>query len=576
MTQHRAFSLKSLLSRALPAFSIVAALLLLPADGALASTEGRLKVLLLDYHEPIEHDVLLSHLCVEPCTTSAGCPRELVAKGVDYFSDDLAVYRPRYLGQSARFVVQAYKDKEIDLLSISGHHASGFSGEFGRGSFHTTKLAGALRGLDGREGFFTSPGMVMLQGCWTDVKSGFEGDPIEYVRHIVEDTAVRDGQAGRLLAAIQQIAGEDEAYRDLFPNACILGYKGTQIPGGLAEIYGQTNNLFRAVEELIEGESRDAKFSFAQARRSAETLDQLVRDIDRECGGRGWPCNLCSQDEDYYTPLAASVIRALAAERDRLSAGRTRPKGEALALERQLEDNALYANVRWSCSTAPTSTAPRFPEPIDRGPHLELFMQLLMMDLGEIRGAERQRIESELVHLLGATDIVDEATRDRLRQTQIRPEGTAWRRAFYERTLRGLSTFRQRDFYDFLSTIGCRPCFREVLTPETPRQLRENAASQLRPRLGPEIYRLALGDTSARVRRLAASRLAPGLPPELADLALGDADARVVAAAQKALAEAPPEARVPLESQVPVESQALPEAQASPVERGAASPPRRE
>ncbi|MEM1178974.1 MAG: hypothetical protein AAGM22_11565 [Acidobacteriota bacterium] len=492
----------------------------------------RLTALLLDYHAPIEHDVLQSFLCVEPCTASAGCPEELRRNGVDFWNEDLALYRPAYLGQSARFVVQAYMNKGVDLLSISGHHASGFSGEFGRGSFHTTELARQLRDLPGRDDFFTDPAMVMLQGCWTDVKSGFVGDPIDYVRHIVEDTSVRAGQSQRLLAAIQQIAGEDEAYRELFPNACILGYQGTQIPGGLAEIYGQTSALFRGIAGL-RGQELAPKYSITEARRTPGALEQLVREVDKECGGSGWPCNLCKRDPEHYRPVARAVFEALRSERGRLLSGSSRGAPAAKGLETVLEQSSLYANARWSCSTAAPGTPPSYPEPIDRAPHLGLFMELLMVDLGEIRGDQRRRIESELVHLLGATE-VDGETRRKLREQQQSDAGTAWRRHFTAGTLAGLSSFRQRDFYDFLSEIGCDTCFAEVFADGVPQPRRENAASQLRPRLGPEIYRMALGDPSPRVRLLAASRLTPTLGEDLYAMAAGDSDPRVPKAAAEA------------------------------------------
>ena len=308
-----------------------------------ADKTNHLRALLLDYNEPIEHDVLQSFLCVEPCTTSNGCPDELRRDGVDFWNDELALYRPAYLGQSAAFVVRAYKDKGIDLLSISGHHASGFSGELGRGSFYTTKLVHQLKGLEGRDGFFTSPAMVLLQGCWTDVKSGFSGDPIDYVRHIVEDTQVRAGQSERLLAAIQQIAGEDEAYRELFPNACILGYQGTQIPGGLAEIYGQTSAFLRGVAGLGTADAGanapPAKDSVIEARRNAGELDELVRQIDRECGPAGWPCNLCKRDPQHYQPLADSLADALRAERRRRDRNQRARYGVVAEHQRQRRDH---------------------------------------------------------------------------------------------------------------------------------------------------------------------------------------------------------------------------------------------
>lgn len=510
----------------------IAALLLgLGSPAPLTAQDGAdaaLNVLLLDYHAPIEHDVLLSHLCVEPCTRSGGCPDELVRRGVDYWSDDLTVFRPQYLGRNARFVVDIYKERDIDLLSISGHHASGFSGDMGRGAFDTEKLAKQLRNLPGRDAFFTDPSVVMLQGCWTDVKSGFDGDPIEYVRHIIEDTTVRAGESSRLLAAVQQIAGNEEAYRDLFPNACILGYQGTQVPGGLLEIYGQVNGWLRGLAEP----EIEPKFSIMEARRTAAGMDEMVRRVDKECAPRGWPCNLCAKDPAYYRPLKDALLRFLRAEDRRLASGSTRSTAAARGLERRLEDASLYANSRWSCSDQPTDTPPVLPEPLDRGPYLEMFIDLLMVDFGAIEGEVRYRIESELIHMLGNVP-APEAVRARLRDRMESEAGQAWRRKIAQTTLPRLSTFRQRSFFEFLGEIGCEPCFEQAFDPATPRLLRENAAAGLHPRLGREVYERALADKSARVRRLATSRIGLELGEDLFVRMSRDADPKVQAAAQK-------------------------------------------
>ena len=519
-----------------------------------AAADDRLNVLLLDYHAPIEHDVLLSHLCVEPCTRSNGCPQELIQQGVDFWSDEFAVYRPGYLGSDAGFVVGIYKDREIDFLSISGHHASGFSGDFGKGRFYLDELAYVLRNTPGRDAFFTTPSFVMLQGCWTDVKSGFDGDPIEYVRHIIEDTSVRAGESARLLAAIQQMAGEEDAYRDLFPNACILGYDGTQVPGGLLEIYGQVNNFLRGLRGFVDGgEAPAARFQIREARRNG-SMDELNRTVDRECLPRGWPCNLCRSDASYR-PLASALADALRLERRRLADDRVRDASSSRRMESAFEAVSLYNNSSWACSTAPPSTPPVYPQPIDRAPYLETFLQLLMVDLGQIRGDARHRIEAELVHLLGSTEL-DPNTRTRLRHRLTDEKGEAWRQSFMEETLPQLSTFRQRDFFDFAAEVVCEQCFDGIFSADpdrrSPRVVRENAASQLRPGLGRDLYERALTDTSPRVRWLAATRLDSSLGPEVLDLARRDDDERVRDAVQTALAppverETPPPARTPTE-----------------------------
>ena len=498
----------------IPAAALTAAVLLTLA--AMPAIADPLDVLLLDYHAPIEHDVLLSHLCVEPCTRAKGCPEDLIRKGVDFWSGDFTVYRPQYLGRSARFVVDVYKDRDIDLLSISGHHASGFSGDLGRGAFDTEKLAAQLRDLPGREDFFTDPAVVMLQGCWTDVKSGFDGDPIEYVRHIIEDTTVRAGESERLLAAVQQIAGNEEAYRELFPNACILGYRGTQVPGGLLEIYGQVNGFLRGLEledqpgeDGIEAEPRAAKFSFSEARASKQAMADMVKEVDRECAPLGWPCNLCKKDPEYYRPAKDALVGFLRADQARRHAGEQRSRGEASTLEHRLESASLYANTSWSCSDVPVDTPPIFPEPLDREPYLETFVDLLMIDFGQISGDVRFRIESELIHLLGSVATTPEV-RGRLLHRMESEAGKLWRHHVGQDLLPRLSTFRQRDYFDFLAEIGCTSCFEGIFSPEVPRVLRENAASQLKPRLGRALYETAISDPSPRVRRLVTSKIGPG------------------------------------------------------------------
>ncbi|MEL7062090.1 MAG: hypothetical protein AAGN46_18835, partial [Acidobacteriota bacterium] len=132
----------------------------------------------------------------------------------------------------------------------------------------------------------------------------------------------------------------------------------------------------------------------------------------------------------------------------------------------------------------------------------------------------------ELVHLLGATTLAQD-TRDLLLARLSTLDGAAWRETFLADELPRFSTFRQRDFFDFLAEIGCRDCFDQALDPTGSRIVRENAASQLRPSLGREPYEQALADPSARVRRLAASRLEPTLGRDLIDRAARDENEKV-------------------------------------------------
>ena len=134
-----------------------------------------------------------------------------------------------------------------------------------------------------------------------------------------------------------------------------------------------TSAFLRGVAGLSSADSGahapPAKYSVIEARRNAGELDELVRQIDRECGPAGWPCNLCKRDPQHYQPLADSLADALRAERRRLDTGTPRARAAASSLEQRLEDASLYANVRWSCSTYAPATPPIYPQPIDRAPH---------------------------------------------------------------------------------------------------------------------------------------------------------------------------------------------------------------
>jgi hypothetical protein len=492
-------------------------LLLAPAAAAVEPVPpgpaDRLKVLLLDYNAPEEHDVVQSYLCVDPCTREGGCPDALVRDGADSWSDAFLVYRPRYMGRDARFVVDVYKQRGIDLLSISGHHASGFSGEYRRGLFETDKLRRHLDGSVGAAGFFTSPAMVMLHGCRTDVKSKFDGDPVEYLLHVIDETRVREDEFERLMAAVQQIGGVQQAYRDLFPNACLLGYRGTQTPGGRYEIYRQVDRFLRLLAQAArllpagEGGEVAPRISFTDSGSYAEA----ARRVDAECPG-GWPCNLCRRDPDYYGPLADALERFLRRERVRIhELGRTRGAAEARQIESALESASFYSNTRWSCSSAEPGTAPVWPDPVDESPFGRLFLRLLWLDLLETLQPDQQRLlQRELVHRLG-TITFREIDRIELRAWIKAPQHWQILQDFLQGPLLTMSSWRQRDFFAFLANVGCTRCLELAFADGVASILRENAASRFVPELGEGLYRRALADADPRVRAAAAERLGPEL-----------------------------------------------------------------
>ena len=505
---------------------------------AAAATAEPLRVLLLDYHAPTEHDVLLSHLCVQRCTEANGCPEAYRLDGVDYFSDDFIVYRPGYLGQNASFIVDIYKDRRIDLLSFSGHHASGFSGERGRGRFDTEMLGRDMPEVDGAARFFTQPTLVMLQGCRTDVKSTFAGDPMEYVLHVIHDTQVRGTDFERLMAAVQQIGGVQEAYRDLFPNACILGYEGTQTPGGRLEIYGQIHAWMRGLAHV--GKAADeippSKFDLAKAFKTRDGIKSTNREVERECR-RGWPCDLCRADGATYTPLKNALAAWLKRQQKRVHLdARQLPAERRQALESSLEQTSFYANSSWSCDARPPGTEPIWPDPVDESPFGRLYIELLLRDFENFTADQQRELRAELVHRMGRIEF-QEIDAIELRAWLHGPDqwGHFW--DFVKQPLLHMSTFRQQDFFAFLSALECRDCFTKVFA-ELPSIQRENAALKLRPSLGAEVYRAALADVHPRVRQRAASRLDAAMAPDILQIATQHADAEVRRRAIEALSAA--------------------------------------
>ena len=511
-------------SRALALRALAAALGVASALAAPPPVHAeRARVLLLDYFADDEHDVLQSFLCVEPCTEAAGCPESLRREGADFWSDDYVVFRPEVEGR-ARAIIERFDDKSIDLLSISGHHASGFSsGADGTARFDTERLGRDLADVTGAEPFFTRPAMVMLQGCRTDVESSFTGDPREYIHHVIEETDVRRNEFDRLMAAVQQIGGVQQAYRSLFPNACIAGYSGTQAPGGRFEIYFQVTGWLRALQALRSaGVEAPKRFDPSTARGSSAAFQALNRKVEAECPN-GWPCNLCARDAAYYRPLARVFASELIANR-RVLAKTGRSARGAKSLETALEAGSFYGNTTWSCSSGTPVATPEYPEPVDESPFARTFAELLLLPFGTLTESERARLHEELVHRLGGIELLpaDQNELDAwLTANSSRVED------FIQGPLRTYSTFRQRDFFRLLSRAGCSPCFASVFKPDSSPLLRQNAAATLLPILGSTPYESALRDPDPRVRRAAAARLDPALDPALFDRVRRDPDPSV-------------------------------------------------
>jgi hypothetical protein len=492
---------------------------------ALGAERVRARVLLLDYFAEVEHDVLQSFLCVEPCTERAGCPESLRSQGVDYWSDDFVVFRPKVEG-NARSIVERFRATNVDLLSLSGHHSSGFSGGPEGARFDTERLGRDLADVTGSAPFFTHPSMVMLQGCRTDVESSFTGDPREYIRHVIEETDVRRNEFDRLMAAVQQIGGVQQAYRSLFPNACILGYSGTQAPGGRFEIYFQVSGWLRALAVLQGGGVEPPRrFDPAAARESKSAFSALNQKVEAECPG-GWPCNLCARDAASYGPLARALAAELRVDRRVLKSGGRGSRG-ADRLESALESGSFYQNTTWSCSSGAPKSAPQYPNPVDESPFARTFAELLLLPFGTLSENERARLHEELVHRLGTIEL-READRGELDDWLTAHSSRV--DEFIHGPLRNYSTFRQRDFFRLLARAGCSPCFASVFKPGAAPLLRQNAAASLLPTVGSTPYRWALLDADPRVRRAAAARLDPSIDSTLLELVRRDPDPSVRAA----------------------------------------------
>ena len=505
--------------------ALAALVLALPGAAPAPAATDPVRVLLLDYFADDEHDVLQSFLCVEPCTERAGCPEGLRSQGIDYWSDDFVVLRPKVDG-NARSIIERFRGANVDLLSLSGHHASGFSGGPEGARFDTERLGRDLADVAGVAPFFTHPAMVMLQGCRTDVESSFTGDPREYIRHVIEETDVRRNEFDRLLAAVQQIGGVQQAYRSLFPNACILGYSGTQAPGGRLEIYSQVNGWLRALAVLQAGGSEPPRrFDAPDLGGSKAAIAALNRKVEAECAG-GWPCNLCARDAAAYGPLARALAAELRVQRKVLQSGGRGSRG-ADRLESALESGSFYVNTTWSCSSGAPKSAPQYPNPVDESPFARTFAELVLLPFGTLSENERARLHEELVHRLGTIELREpdrSELDDWLTANSSRVDG------FIHGPLSTYSTFRQRDFFRLLARAGCSSCFATVFKPEAAVLLRQNAAASLLPAVGSIPYRWALLDADPRVRRAAAARLDPSIDPTLFDLVRRDPDPSVRAA----------------------------------------------
>ncbi len=440
---------------------------------AVPAAAERARVLLLDYGAPAVHDVLQSYLCVEPCTHDAGCPEELVRSGADAWSGDFVVYRPPYVGTSAAFVVRAFKDRGVVLLSFAGAHDAGY----GEGSFDPWSLEDEIAGIDGAELFFTEPKLVFLNGVGDDEPPELMGDPEAWLRRIAETGRVVPADVDPFLWAMELLSGTPQLYRVLFPNACLAGFDAPE----------DGEDVRKAVDGVLR--------RIARHETGTEVAEEGAGCPD------GWPCNLCRAGGARHRALAGALASFL--------------RGEARGDDGdEVFGEAAFDRAGDACPGTVADASPAFSNPAAAAPFARLFVELLWLETDELETAERTLYYSELVDRLGPTELVGLPAIE-LRAWVHNPRHWEKLDAFVRGPLLKLSSFRQRDLFTFFASLRCGDCLELAMAEDVPSILRENAARRLVPELGAGPYRRALADPDPRVRHAAADRLGAGLDPEL-------------------------------------------------------------
>jgi hypothetical protein len=440
------------------------------------------RVLLLDYDAPAVHDVLTSYLCVEPCTHDGGCPTELVKEGVDLWSESFAVYRPPYLGKDASFVVRAFKDRGIDLLSFAGTHDAGY----GDGRFDVLNLEEDLQDIDGAKRFFIEPSLVLLGAVAGEAPPELDGAEA-FLHHLVEAGRIGVSDLEPFLWAMESLVGTSQLYPALFPNACLATLPSTD------EGDGET------IESVV-----DALLS---------RLGSLPEGQGAGCPN-GWPCNLCRVNRGRYKPLADALASFLRGERRRIHQDVTARSTEAAAKLNAILGETAFEVFGGACPSAPPGTPPAWSNPRAGEPFARLMVELLGLDTEALLPSETARYWGELVDRLSVTEIEGLAAIE-LRAWIYNPSRWEKLEAFVRGPLLTMSSFRQRDFFAFFASLRCGECLELALADDMPSILRENAARRLVPEVGPKAYRRALADSNPRIRHAAASRFAAGIDAEL-------------------------------------------------------------
>lgn len=417
------------------------------------------KIAMLTYNAPDEHNVLQSLLCLEPCRGEECSEHKEV--GEVLANSDLMAVKALKLYQSDD-TIKALQKIKPDFLSMSGHHSSGFSGS--EGSFYFDELTSSIRSSDLSEALL-SPKVVLLNGCYTDVSKDFQQDPISYIEHIVTETEVRSDTVERFQSAISQISGFQKEYVNVFPQACIMGYEGTSIPGGIPQIYMQYTNYFRALYKALYKEELPAKIKILSG-----DYAKKEKKIFNECPNGQWPCNLCEHDSKYYSKFSKALALYLKKEKQRLQQKLSHKEFWGESFEQALQDNRFYKNTGWACRQTGTFTEPVIPRNLNRTKNAKLlFKALFWVKDSQLDEQDRVRLAEEALHGIHYIKF-QESDLEELRQFVN----------YHEQELNSISNLNLKSssfvqYYELVQRFECESCLSFTESLESLNELRPSA-----------------------------------------------------------------------------------------------------
>lgn len=364
------------------------------------AAQNKPSLAMLTYNAPTEHNVLQSLLCLEPCQ-GEDC-QQYEGLGEVLSNSDIVAIKPKDLSESDNTVRVLEKIKP-DMLSLSGHHSAGFSGS--EGSFYFDQLSTSIQPQQ-LVSAFSSPKVVLLNGCYTDASSDFNKDPIGYIEHIVTETSVREASVSRFRSALSQISGFQKGYVNVFPQACIMGYEGLSIPGGIPQIYMQFTNYLRALSEVVLDEKLKPKFKILSG-----DYKKVEEEIRNECPGGQWPCNLCEVDSGYYSKLSKTMATYLKKEKQRVAQKRSHQEFWGTGFEQKLKNNRFYKNTGWVCQQTAEVREPIIPRTINRTKNAKLlFRALFWIQDSSLSAEDKSSLAAESLHGLTYINYSNEET----------------------------------------------------------------------------------------------------------------------------------------------------------------------